>query len=52
MTIREREAVRAWVRRTRQKQGLPATVQDPALLAKLAADVLALERRGGGGDAP
>jgi hypothetical protein len=36
----EKERVRAWVRRTRAAQGLPGHLEDPGLLAELAADVL------------
>jgi excisionase family DNA binding protein len=40
LTPAEREAIRAQVRESRIKQGLPPTVQDPGVLARLAAAVL------------
>ncbi len=40
MTPQDRERVREWVRRTRKAQGLSEHLEDPGLLAELAADVL------------
>jgi hypothetical protein len=40
MTPEERAKVREWVYRTRTEQGLSPHLEDPALLAELAADVL------------
>lgn len=41
MNEAERERIRAWVARSRAEQGLPSTVQDPVVLAKVAALLLA-----------
>jgi hypothetical protein len=40
------EEVAAWVAETRARQGLPPTVTDPAVLAELAADVMAVAQGG------
>jgi hypothetical protein len=43
--------VRAWVAETRARQGLPPTITDPTVLARLAAlvaDVMVLARQRGG----
>jgi hypothetical protein len=40
MSPAERAKVREWVYRTRTEQGLPPHLEDPALLAELAAEVL------------
>jgi hypothetical protein len=39
-----RDAVAAWVRETRAAQGLPPHLEDPAVLAELAAAVVASEQ--------
>jgi hypothetical protein len=44
----------AWVAETRARQGLPPTISDPTVLARLAAlvaDTMVLARREGGGRA-
>jgi len=49
-----REELRAWVTETRARQGLPPTINDPTVLAKLAtlvADTMVLARGKGGADA-
>jgi hypothetical protein len=46
--------LRAWVAETRARQGLPPTISDPTVLARLAAlvaDTMTLPGRKGGGDA-
>jgi hypothetical protein len=46
-----RDEVRAWVRETRARQGLPPTVTDPATLAELAVLVVeSMSARGGDAD--
>jgi hypothetical protein len=49
-----RAEVTAWVVETRARQGLPPTISDPTVLAKLAAlvaDTMVLAGRKGGADA-
>ncbi len=40
MSPEDKAKVRAWVKRTRAAQGLPEHLENEALLAELAADVL------------
>lgn len=46
-----REELRAWIAETRARQGLPPTITDPTVLARLAAlvaDTIVLPGRKGG----